>query len=129
MEDLILIVLRIFFEILLAALDGLTYWPLDFGVERVSEKCPLWLVLCLYFIGGCFLGWLSLAILPHTWLRSSSLRILNLVISPIVAGSIGYLSATHFYRDRSDVRPQDHLWSGVFFALGLAAVRFAYCTR
>jgi hypothetical protein len=128
-EELILISLRVVFAILWGLLEGLSYWPFDFGYERATSKCSTWFVLLVYFGLGCLMGGISLLIFPGTWLSEPWLRIVNLVTSPMFAGSVGIVSARRFYR-RVDVgEPRDHFWPGFWFALGLSAVRFTYCER
>ena len=129
MEELLLITLRIFFTILWGVLEGVSYWPFDFGYEKASERLPRWAVLFLYFLIGSGVGWVSVLILPSMWLHSSGLRIANLLIAPLTAGLIGVLSSRWFYRNRSDVEPKDHFLPGFLFSFAVAAVRFAFIER
>lgn len=129
MEEVLLIVLRLLFTILWGVLEGLSYWPFDFGYERASDRLPRWLILLCYFLLGCGVGGISIVLMPHIWLPSSNLRVANLIVAPIIAGSIGVFSARHFYKGRSDVNPQDHFLPGFLFAFAVAAIRFVYIKR
>ena len=129
MEEALLLALRLFVTMLWGVLDGLLYWPFDFGYESASDRFSRWVVLVGYFIIGCAVGWLSLHLFPHVWLSHPSLRIANLIVSPMVAGSVGVFSARQFYRVCPDVEPRDHFLPGFLFALAVAAIRFAYIER
>jgi hypothetical protein len=69
MEELFVIILRIFFTLLWGLLEGVSYWPFDFGYERASDRLPRWAVLFLYFLVGSGVGWVSLGVLLSMWLH------------------------------------------------------------
>lgn len=121
--------MRSFFTLVWGILEGLSYWPFDFGVEWFSDRKPRWFVLSLYFLLGCIIGALSIAFLPNFWLQYPSLRIANLIIAPLIAGSIGVISARWFYRDSPKVDPKDHFLPGFCFSLAVACIRFVYIDR
>ncbi len=129
MEEILLLAMRVFFSILWGVLEGLTYWPFDFGYEKVSSRLPRTVVLFLYFLIGCAVGGISLLMLPNIWLPNPTLRVANLLIAPIAAGLIGVWSSKWFYRNRKDVDPNDHFMPGVLFSFAVAAIRFTYIHR
>ena len=129
MEELIILSFRAVLATILFALEGLAYWPFDYEFESPDSRYPKWLVFLFYFCGGCALGLASLLLFPHTWLSESPLRILNLIVTPLAGGAVGFFTAKHLYNKSNSVQRRAHFWSGFLFALGISSMRFVACDR
>jgi hypothetical protein len=84
------------------------------------------LAFVLYFGLGVLMGWLSTLIFPNSFIRSSSLHGISLVITPVLAGltmwGIGWLRQ----RQGMKVIRLDTFGYGFLFALGMALIRFFF---
>jgi hypothetical protein len=129
MEELILIVLRVFFAILWGLLEAGVYIPFDFGYDKAANRFPTWAVLILYFAIGCAVGGASLFVLPSAQMKTPTLRVITLFASPIFGGIIGVITATLIHDRPGWPQSQKHFWPGFLFALGLSTIRFTYCSR
>lgn len=127
METLLEVLLEVLGEFLLEFLLQLI---VEFGVRallaplRATVGATLrWPLLAL--VGaGC--GGLSLLVAPHAFLATPLLRVVNLVVSPVLAGAaVAWLGATRARRGR-DLMPLDRFGGGFALALAFALVRFAY---
>ncbi len=117
MEDVLAVVLQIFFEMVLQFFG---WMPLDF--PRGQDRTDRGWVLLHACVGG-FLGFLSALIAPTLLLPLAWLRIANLVVAPFAAGGLAYLFARWTRANTYDSR--DHFWHGFLFALMFGAARFA----
>jgi len=84
-------------------------------------------------IGNCILGvlagFLSLLIFHHSLAKHETFRLANLIITPIAAGSLMWLIG--YWRTKRDRKTisLESFWQGFIFALGMALVRFIYCSK
>ena len=84
------------------------------------------LALIMYLGLGVIIGWLSILIFPHSFIRSSRLHGISLIITPLLAGltmsGIGWLRERH----GQPVIRLDTFAYGFIFAFGMALVRFLF---
>jgi hypothetical protein len=84
------------------------------------------LALVGYALYGLTAGGLSLLLFPRSFIRRRSLRIANLLVSPIAAGLV--MAALGAYERKQGKAPLrlDSFAYGFVFALGVALIRFAF---
>lgn len=125
MEEAIIVVLQIFFEILFNSMVSL---PFDwfFGWRELDEGWTGCLLPMLFLIVGAGCGWISLLLLPKLLIPLVWLRLINLILSPVVAGSMAAFIASQ--RDKLTSRDQlrVHFFNAFLFTLAFTAVRWAY---
>ena len=128
MEELIALALEFLLQLFGELLFGLSLQC--FGPRGPQSKTERWtLAIVLSLIGGGSVGLVSLLVFPRAFLHESSLRIANLVASPIAVGAT--MAALGRYR-RSERRGPfriDSFWIAFSFALAMTAVRFAAARR
>lgn len=107
-------------------------------VETVFQKLwsALWmrkalgtaLALMLYLGLGVITGWLSTLIFPQSFIRSSKLHGISLLITPLLAGLA--MSGMGWIRRRQGkpVLQLDTFGYGFVFAFGMALIRFLFTT-
>jgi hypothetical protein len=131
MEDLLIVILQFFFEVLLQVLAELP-WDLFVGSRQKStdwEAGPgAWIFLSL--AAGAGIGGISLLVFPTTLLHSSRARMANLIVAPAISGLVSF----SFWRARKGVKVNrsDAEMRAVYaacFTFGLAVIRFAYAGR
>ena len=86
------------------------------------------LAVLMYFGLGVITGWLSLMIFPHSFIRSSRLHGISLLITPLLAGFT--MACVGWIRRRQGklVIQLDSFAYGFLFAFGMALVRFLFTT-
>jgi hypothetical protein len=86
------------------------------------------IAVLMYFGIGFILGWLSILIFPHSFIRSSRLHGISLIITPLLAGLT--MSGIGWVRQRQgkQVMRLDTFAYGFIFAFGMALVRFLFTT-
>jgi hypothetical protein len=131
MEDLLIVILQFFFEVLLQVLAELP-WDLFVGSRQTSpnhEAGPgLWVVLSL--AAGAGFGGISLLVFPTTLLHWSAARMANLIVAPAISGFVSF----SFWRarKRAAVNRSDAKMRAVYagcFTFGLAVIRFTFAGR
>lgn len=126
MEEVLAFIVQVVLEVGLQLLGSI---GLDFASstrdERDETGCgPLFGFAVLGgIIGGLSLIFAPHAVLPHAWMR-----IANLIVAPVLAGTLSALVAKHLWTHRGWV-PSHHFWRAFCFALGFGLVRFVYIHR
>ena len=128
MEEILVLVLQLFFEVVLQLL---VYGGFDIAILATegTEKpgrvgCLMMLVFGL--IGAGIAGLANLvhpgAFLPEPWMR-----VANLIVGPPLAGGVSWLFAD-WRRRRFEAKlvPSLHFWFAFWFVLGFDLVRFIY---
>jgi hypothetical protein len=94
-----------------------------------SRKRPNpWMAGIGYSIFGAGAGRISLWLVPAHLVTEEPLRILNLVVTPVVAGLLMSLMGVWRARRGDTLLRLDHFAYGYLFALSLALVRFFFAT-
>ena len=84
------------------------------------------LAVIMYFGLGVITGWFSILIFSHSFIRSSRLHGISLIITPLLAGLT--MSGVGWVRQRQGkpVIRLDTFAYGFIFAFGMALVRFLF---
>ena len=116
--------LEILGEWLLQALAELALQGAAAGAKRSLDwRPPSWLQALVYAAFGAFAGWLSLKAAPALFIDSPTLRIANLLLSPL---AMGWATAWIRSKLRPDAEPDDWLRdfaNAALLALALGLVR------
>ncbi len=116
MELLLNIIFELFIEFILQI------------VGEVHKNFDATRAVLMYFGLGVITGWLSIMIFPHSFIRSSRLHGISLLITPLLAGFT--MAGVGWIRRRQDklVIRLDSFAYGFLFAFGMALVRFLFTT-
>ena len=124
MDDLLLLIIRLLIEVLIQVLPSV---PFDCAcrIRSKPEDHPF-LFGVLFLVIGAVVGVISLHFIPPL-IAGPGLRLASLLISPVVAGVLGFRIALWQSRTRNPLLvPRYHFWYAFFFTLALAAMRYAY---
>lgn len=125
MEEVVAVFFQVFFELLIQLLgsSGISWAS---GDDKFDRGCGYFL---LHSLAGGGLGWLSTVIAPHLVLPYAWLRISNLILAPLVSGSISYGFASLANSRGRKWDPTSHFLHGALFAFFFGAARFAFGTH
>lgn len=103
---------------------------LELGLHSVAEpfrrKPNPWLATIGYAIFGGIAGGLSLLLLPKHLMPAGPLRIVNLLLTPVVAGLCMALMGRWRAKRGDDLMRIDKFAYGYLFALTVALIRFYF---
>ena len=103
---------------------------MELGLQAVAEpfrKRPkVWVAVLGYLTLGGLVGALSLWLLPAHLMRDGWPRLLNLVVTPVLAGGAMTLIGHWRARRGEPVLRIDRFACGYLFALAVAVVRFNF---
>jgi hypothetical protein len=121
--------LQIFLEILLnLVVEGLTDVVLHSSSRFIRTRKTVngLLTLILYLGLGVFVGFLSILIFPNSFVRSSNLHGISLLITPVLAGFT--MSAIGWFRARQgkSLIRLETFSCGFIFAFGMALIRLLF---
>lgn len=116
---------EIFFQILAEILFELGCYGFSEPLNRKRRHNPI-LASIGYFISGGIIGAVTLFFLPSLMIHNPVLRIVNLIITPIIAGFT--MSFVGFLRRKKGQNAVsiDSFYYGALFAFSLALVRFIW---
>jgi hypothetical protein len=125
-EEILVIFFQLFFEFFIqivgsGILDGI-------GRATTSKREDGCVVLGLHIAFGGGLGWLSTLIAPKLFLPFFALRVANLILAPLIAGTVSYLIAGWASKD-GHANARGHFVHGFLFALMFGLARFAFGER
>jgi hypothetical protein len=127
--EVLLAVIQLAAELMLQiALEALAELGLRSVLEPFRRPEPPHPVLALvgYAIFGALAGAISLWLFPTLFIKTGWLRVLNLVLTPLLAGAaMAAIGAWRRRRDEELIR-LDRFTYGVTFALAMALVRFVW---
>ncbi len=117
LEFILQIVGEVFVEIALQKFSGAAWAHKNFNATRA---------VLMYLGLGVITGWLSIMIFPHSFIRSSRLHGISLLITPLLAGSA--MAGVGWIRRRQDklVTRLDSFAYGFLFAFGMSLVRLLF---
>lgn len=126
MEELLVLVLEVLVE-------ALIYFPWDIflytrEVSKQGSPGVLGWSFGSLFVGS-LVGGITLLLVPHVLLTSSSLRILSLFLSPILSGAVAARLASKRAKSKGIVEVRTHFWGAFMFTMGIVVVRFTFATR
>ena len=112
-------------QIVAEGLFELGLYSLSEALNRKRRRNPI-LASIGYLLWGGIIGVVTVFIFPTLMIKNATLRILNLIISPVMAGLA--MSAICSWRKRKgqDLLRIDSFLYGALFAFGLAIVRYLY---
>ena len=112
-------------QIVAEGLFELGLYSLSEALNRKRRRNPI-LASIGYLLWGGIIGVVTVFIFPTLMIKNATLRILNLIISPVMAGLA--MSAIGSWRKRKgqDLLRIDSFLYGALFAFGLAIVRYLY---
>jgi hypothetical protein len=122
-------IVQLLFEFLLQILGEAL---IEFGIRGLREPFrrpePLnpWLAAMGYAILGSVVGGLSLLLFPELFIKPRWLRVVNLLVTPLLAG--GLMSALGAWRSKKgqELIRLDRFSYGFLFAFAMALVRFVW---
>jgi hypothetical protein len=123
------VIFQFVFEILIQIVAEVLF---EIGFQSIAEtiKRPItgdpFLAAVGYALLGTLAGGVSLLIFPAEFIHDPTLRIVNLIVSPTVAGLTMMLIGSWRRRRGQDLVRLDHFSYGFLFALCMAAVRFQW---
>ena len=127
MEFLLEVLLQIFGEvavqILFEALAELGFRSLKETFQRSGD--PVFSTIG-FFLWGLLAGGISLLLLPRSFITGHNLRVLNLIITPLVAGGVMMLIGKLRAGRGQTLVGLDRFGYAFAFALAMALVRFAF---
>ncbi len=85
-----------------------------------------WFAAIGYAISGALAGWISLWLLPGLFISAHWLRVVNLFLTPFVAGILMALLGSWRQRHEQETIRLDTFFFGFCFALSMAFVRFMW---
>jgi hypothetical protein len=129
MEGLLEIILELLLELLLQlACETLVLAAIQkrwtkFWTRKTSSP---FLALPIYVGFGVLTGWLSILIIPRSFIRSSSLHGISLIITPSLAGAAMWGIGRLRRRPVGAKARLDTFGYGFAFAFGMAIIRFLF---
>ncbi|MES2933809.1 MAG: hypothetical protein V4805_10020 [Pseudomonadota bacterium] len=94
--------------------------------ETFHRRPNPWLAAIGFALFGAAAGGLSLLLFPSHFVHNHTLRLVNLLVTPIAAGLMMMALGAWRARHGQDVLRIDRFFYGYLFALALAVVRFVY---
>ncbi|MCC7037232.1 MAG: hypothetical protein IT560_07970 [Alphaproteobacteria bacterium] len=79
-----------------------------------------------WIAGGALMGAGSLIFFPQSFIHSESLRIANLILTPLLLGALMALIGRKRLANGEETVPLDKFSNAALFALGMAGVRFFF---
>lgn len=125
MEEFLVLLLQFLAELVMNIVSSGLDWPTSTS-DRSDQHSRLWVRSGWLFLGGV-LGYASVWILPHTILGHAWLRLINMGLSPVIAGFLSRQFASRF-GDEAAI-PRNHFWNAFCCSLGFVLMRFAYASR
>lgn len=128
MEEILIALIQFFIELTLNVFIQLPF-DLPSKYRTTPEPKTVWPYCFGWFVFACILSALSLFVFKHTFISSSTLRVLNLFLTPIVSGFISYFIAKRRSEANDYILPRNHFWQAFWFTLGFVMIRFAYASH
>jgi hypothetical protein len=119
------LLLEVFLEAAMETVVAFIIRSVRNGFEESKALSPV-LAGAVYFLLGAAFGAASLAIYPHPLFRPSKFHGVNLLVSPIITGSIMSQVGSVLRRNGKESVRIESFGYGFIFALGWAVVRFIF---
>lgn len=127
MEEIVVIILQVFFEVFFNAIISLPFeWLFStrYSDNEQNVKGCLFPVLFIAVGAGC--GWVSLLILPKLLIGIPALRLVNLIFAPLMAGGMAVYLASWRQKEGKLKHAPLHFLNAFLFTLAFVGVRWAY---
>jgi hypothetical protein len=115
-------------QIVAEGLFELGFYSLAEALNRKKRRNPI-LASIGYLLWGGVIGVVTIVIFPSLMIKNPVFRVLNLIITPIIAGVSMSVLGSLRKRKGQDLLRIDSFFYGALFAFGLAIVRFLYETH
>lgn len=112
-------------QITAEALFELGFYSLAEALNRKRRRNPI-LASIGYLLWGGIIGLITIIIFPALMIKNPTLRVLNLIISPAIAGLAMSVIGSWRKKKGQDLLRIDSFLYGALFAFGMAIVRFCY---
>lgn len=116
---------EIFLQLFAEALFELGFHSLAEAFNRKRRRNPI-LAAISYLLWGAIIGAVTLFIFPSLMIKNPILRIVNLFITPVIAGVFMSLVGSWRSKKDQDLLRIDSFIYGALFAFGLAMARFLW---
>ena len=122
--------LEILFEFLLQGVGELLIEVFSHKRRRKTPSAPMHPVIagCLWLVAGAAIGGGTLLLFPHSFIHSPTLRLVNLVLTPLMLGAIMALIGRRRLANGQELVPLDRFSNAALFALGMGIVRYMWAT-
>ncbi len=123
MEIILQILAELFLQLIFEALA-------EVGIHQTKRRNQINPVLASigYLTFGVILGGFSLLLFPESFIESGTLKLINLIATPIILGLIMlFIGKARVKKGKETVRIEKFAF-GFLFAFGLALVRYAFTT-
>jgi uncharacterized membrane-anchored protein len=102
-------------------------WRSGKEVFRQRKVRNPWLAAIGSLLLGSIVGLASLAIIPKHFIQSELLQLVNLLMTPVLAGlAMWWIGRFRTKRNQQTIRLES-FWRGYLFALGMALLRYFLC--
>ena len=116
---------EIFIQIFAEALFELGFYSLAEALNRKERRNPV-LASIGYLLWGGIIGLITIFVFPTLMIKNQVLRILNLFLSPVLAGlAMSAIGSWRRKRGQDTLRIDSFIY-GALFAFGLAIMRYLY---
>ena len=116
---------EIFIQIFAEALFELGFYSLVEALNRKERRNPV-LASIGYLLWGGIIGLITIFVFPTLMIKNQVLRILNLFLSPVLAGlAMSAIGSWRRKRGQDTLRIDSFIY-GALFAFGLAIMRYLY---
>jgi hypothetical protein len=116
---------EIFIQVFAEALFELGFYSLAEALNRKRRRNPF-LASIGYLLWGGIIGVITIFFFPTLMIKNPTLRILNLFVSPIIAGfAMSAIGSLRRKRGQDTLRIDSFVY-GALFAFGMAIIRFLY---
>ena len=132
MEFFLEIALQVFFEFLMQIFGEVISEIGIRSVTEVFERKPVrnpWFAGLGYLLLGSAVGGISLLFARSTLIHNSTLRFINLFLTPLLAGLVMALIGRLREQKGQQVVRLDRFTYGFIFAFGMALIRFFFAAR
>jgi hypothetical protein len=126
MEALLEVFLQLFGELLIQLFfEGVSEAGAhSFGQRHEGKPVNPFLASIGYVLFGAILGLVSLGLFPSGFITNPTLRVLNLVMTPLLAGGVMILVGKWRRRRNQELVRLDRFGYAFLFALAMAVVRY-----
>jgi hypothetical protein len=125
LSGIVEILLEVFFQVAIEAVVALVSRCIKNMLSESDVVSPVF-AAAYYLLLGAIFGAVSVFIIPHPILRPARIHGISLIVSPLITGLIMSQVGVLLRRNgKKTVRIESFAY-GFTFALGVAAVRFAY---
>jgi hypothetical protein len=125
LSGIVEILLEVFFQVAIEAVVAFVSRCLRNIFSGSNAISPV-LAAAVYLLLGVIFGAVSVFVIPHPIMRPARIHGISLIVSPVITGLIMSQVGVLLRRNGKEAVRIESFAYGFTFALGVAAVRFAY---